>query len=276
MAASEEMAASAEKVASEEMAAAAPAASVALWADSTYAYLVELDESAVRRLAERAGFPLASFTCAHGAGLATRGLHASHDTYDVAETVVVEMGYNDEGFDTTTLAKDAAKRSQAKRKMCTQSWYITLLRESPRVRHVLFVAQPGYRQAAQNTSRCEWGKLIDGSALTSVAAELVAEATRIETHVLDVPAEEMYIGFVRHDGALWQDATKCVAYKDKSGVPCSKDGQPSLWVDAIHPSAEGAAAHLKLLLAAVARTGVAEQSSQGALPPVSAPLEKPF
>ena len=61
-------------------------------------------------LATELGFPLASFACTHGAGLAVRG-DESCTKRGVAQTVIIEMGYND---DSSLSAYEATKRMRKK------------------------------------------------------------------------------------------------------------------------------------------------------------------
>ena len=95
----------------------------------------------------------------------------------------------------------------------------------------------------------EDGQLIEGSRWTTEAAQLVWAELKIETVVFDVPAEEIYVGFIRKGVDLWQDEAKCryCTVKDE-GVDYSEDGQPALWYDALHPSSSGAEAHFRLLV----------------------------
>ena len=213
---------------------------VALWADSTYGCI---EASRLMDVAAELDFPLSSFTCAYGAGLATRG-DESAERRCVARNVVVEMGYND---DSSLSQDEAAKR------MRMQPWFAHLSSSASAVERVIFIAQPGYRQVAGAARRrrnrmYEMGQLIEGSAWTAEAARLVREELGIDTFVFDVPAEEIYVGFTRDEkGELWQDKASCRAYTDH-GIEYSEDGKPAMWCDAQHPSESGAEGHFRLLV----------------------------
>eukprot|EP00927_Polykrikos_kofoidii_P062788 TRINITY_DN57597_c0_g1_i1.p1 TRINITY_DN57597_c0_g1~~TRINITY_DN57597_c0_g1_i1.p1 ORF type:complete len:231 (+),score=31.29 TRINITY_DN57597_c0_g1_i1:80-772(+) len=223
------------------------AATVALWTDSTYGYL---EEKQVFDLAAELDFPLSNFVCSYGAGLITRGDEASCSQPLVMDTVIIEMGYND---DCDISADEAAKR------MRKQTWFTTLVRGRSVMRRVIFISQPAYRQVAglargkrrKKAAPMAKGELIHGSAWTEEAARLVREEFDIETHVVDIPAEEQFVGFTRNEiGELWQDEAACRSYTDH-GVEYTADGSPAIWCDAQHLSASGAAAHFRLLIAAL-------------------------
>ena len=194
---------------------------VAFWADSTYGCI---EPSRLMEIAGELGFPLASFTCTYGAGLATHG-DESGKQRSVAPNIIIEMGCND---DAGLTPDDAVKR------MRKQSWFTCLSSYISTVGRVIFIAQPGYRQAAgfarkQKKKSEEIGQLIEGSAWTGEAARLVREELGIDTVIFDVAAEEIYVGFVRNDrGELSQDEAACRSYKDH-GVEYSENGKPALW-----------------------------------------------
>ena len=65
----------------------------ALWSDSTYAYIEHIS---VLEQTESLGFPLHSFSCMYGAGLTQPG-NMKGIVLEAAATVIIEMGYNDNG-----------------------------------------------------------------------------------------------------------------------------------------------------------------------------------
>ena len=87
--------------------------SVALWSDSTYGCL---EREKVLDQASELRFPLRSFACSYGGGLVSKG-EESHLRFDVADAVVIEMGFNDES---------AMDPKQAAWKMQKQSWFRAL------------------------------------------------------------------------------------------------------------------------------------------------------
>ena len=221
--------------------------SVALWADSTYAYI---DEKLIHTIAVELHFPLENFTCTYGAGLCTKGTEMPGRTRTAAPVVIIEMGYNDD--DESLLSTWDARAG-----MREQSWFTALKHQASTVKRVIFIQQPSYYQVAQKTLRRKkiFGKLIEGSRWTTEAAQLVWAELKIQTVVLDVPAEEIYVGFIRRGVDLWQDEAKCRSYTIRSeDVDYSADCQPALWYDALHPSPSGAEAHYRLLVKALKRS----------------------
>ena len=175
--------------------------SVAFWADSTYGYI---DEERISNIAVELDFPLATFTCTHGAGLATKGIESTCRDRTAAPVVIIEMGYNDE----SQLSKDSAVVGMRK-----QSWFTALKDQVSTVKRAIFIQQPAYHQVAQKTCRRRGtrksladGQLIEGSRWTTEAAQLVWADLKIETVVFDVPAEEIYVGFIRKGVDLWRKA----------------------------------------------------------------------
>ena len=136
--------------------------SVALWADSTYAYI---DEELIRTIAVELHFPLENFTCTYGAGLCTKGLVEGR-TRTAAPVVIIEMGYNDESIISTCDALVGMRE---------QSWFTALKNQASTVKRVIFIQQPSYYQVAQKTYRKKkfYGKIIVGSRWTTEAAQLV-------------------------------------------------------------------------------------------------------
>ena len=183
--------------------------SVALWSDSTYGML---EEERVEEVAKELRFPLSNYMCAFGAGLATKG-DESRKTREVADMVIVEMGYNDPA----RLTKDAALNQIQK-----QVWFNVLSDGRSKVRRVVFVNQPSYRQVAGARKRKgkkaskQWthGEMVDGSQfLVELAANLVCKVFKLDTQVLDWPGQELYVGFaIDDDGELWQDFAHCCSY----------------------------------------------------------------
>jgi hypothetical protein len=216
--------------------------SVALWADSTYAYIVE---KLIRTIAAELHFPLENFMQSDGAGLCTKGLvEGRFET--AAPVVIIEMGYNDESIISTC---DALVR------MREQSWFTALKNQASTVKRVIFIQQPSYYQVAQQKCRKKkiYGKIIVGSRWTTEAAQLVWAELKIQTVVFDVRAEEIYDGFIRKEGdQLWQDDTRCRSYTIDH-VDYSNDDRRALWYDAFHPAASGAEAHFRLLAMALKR-----------------------
>ena len=105
------------------------------WADSAYGYL---EERRIVELAEELEFPLARFTCKHGAGLSTKGDKTGYfieifEERSAAQVVIIEMGYND---DKKLSTGDFAKGMQK------QSWFTFLKDQSSTVKHVIFILRP--------------------------------------------------------------------------------------------------------------------------------------
>ena len=177
--------------------------SVALWADSTYAYI---DEELIRTIAVELHFPLENFTCTYGAGLCTNNplFEKPGRTITAAPVVIIEMGYNDD--DESLLSTWDARAG-----MREQSWFTALKNQASTVNRVIFIQQPSYYQVAQKTYKGKkfMNKRIVGSTWTTEAAKLVWDELKIQTVVLDVRTEEIYDGFIRKEGDLWQDEAKC-------------------------------------------------------------------
>eukprot|EP00747_Dinoflagellata_sp_TGD_P179381 gnl/TRDRNA2_/TRDRNA2_30107_c0_seq1.p1 gnl/TRDRNA2_/TRDRNA2_30107_c0~~gnl/TRDRNA2_/TRDRNA2_30107_c0_seq1.p1 ORF type:complete len:247 (-),score=37.04 gnl/TRDRNA2_/TRDRNA2_30107_c0_seq1:135-875(-) len=217
---------------------------IALWSDSTYG---ALEDAKVLQLTRDLGLPLSNYCCSYGAGLVCKGDETGLRR-EAAEIVVIEMGYNDDG---SICAEEAMKKMQK------QAWFSTLSEARSVVKRVIFIQQPSYHQVAGSRKRrkkgMQWqhGAMVHGSKWNDVARKLLHEQLGVEVCVLDVRGEELYAGLTRDaDGELWQDASTCRAYTSH-GIEYSENGQPALWADAEHPSAAGAEAHVRRLVAAL-------------------------
>ena len=94
--------------------------------------------------------------------------------------------------------------------------------------------------------------MVDGSQfLVELAANLVCEEFKLDTQVLDWPGQELYVGFtIDDDGELWQDFAHRCSYT-ASGVDYTSKDELALWYDAQHPTAAGAQANFRRLVAAL-------------------------
>ena len=213
---------------------------VALWADSTYAYI---EEELIRNIAVDLKFPLVSFACMHGAGLCSNdeGVQKPCPTLTAAAVVIIEMGYNDASSTIST-------REDAVAGMRKQSWFKALQNQAFTVQRVIFIKQPEYINLAQKKIRGKkiYNKPVKGSMWTTEAEHLVRNELHIQTDVLDVPGEHIFAGFIRVDGQLSQVEANC-------RFKCA-DEQQALWEDAHHPTSLGAAAHFQLLLGALKKS----------------------
>lgn len=223
--------------------------SVALWADSTYGPFEPQD---LKNLAKELGFPLTSFTCSFGGGLTCKG--DFHDPAgDPADVVIIEMGYNDPH---DISAQEAANR------MRQRKWYGVLQAAGSRVKCVVFVNQPSYKQVCpprpkkkKKGIQAGWvkGSLVRGSKWTNEAIYLVQEELGIPALVFDASPQElfadMFIADKWDDSVYWQNEAKCRKMVNH-GEAYSEDGELALWEDSEHPTAAGANLHFRCLVSA--------------------------
>lgn len=214
--------------------------SVALWADSTYGPLEQVN---IMKMAKEMEFPLSSFTCSFGAGLTVKG--DFHDPAgQPADVVIIEMGYNDENsFSPTEAIEQMRKRK----------WYSVLWSSAAQIKFVVFVHQPTYKQTCPPRKKkkkraTEWaeGAPVEGSKWTDEAMTLVAELG-IPTLCLKVPAAQLFEGMLVSDecGVVWQSGGRSYT---EAGVDYTEEGNPALWEDSWHPTKAGAEVHFRSLV----------------------------
>jgi len=233
--------------------------SVALWADSSYGPLESVD---VLKLAKELEFPLSSFTCSFGAGLTVKG-----DFHDPAgkpaDIVFIEMGYNDEG---------GIAPAEAGRRMRLRKWYTVLRDATSQVKFVIFVEQPTYKQTTPPKKKKKrplpaWtpGAAVEGSKWTREAMALVEELG-LQPLCLQVPAEELFEGMLATDaaGVVWQTGGRSYT---EAGVDYAEGGELAMWEDSWHPTAAGAATHLRCLVKTFRRRFESSSVLAGAPPP---------
>ena len=212
---------------------------VTLWTDSTYK---SMSESEMRLVSQQAGVPMIAPKVVCGGGLTKKGQENELPAvpWTVAQTVLVEMGYNDPEDMTLEQALAGMRR---------QSWYSTLSSMRDHVGRVVFIRQEGYHQMAgaragsraTTTRALQPGQWVHGSRWTDAVARAVGDELRITTLVAIIGGDWSFRGFIRDvNGELWQDPACC--------RQTAADPSRVWWMDAYHPTHEGAREHLMLLL----------------------------